>query len=140
MENVDTDGKFPVSCPSFLAISLSSPSYSFVSNCACLSVFLYFFIFMAVCIFLSLSIYSCFMDTVLVFFTLTLPAEITRSPCFHTMVLSPRLSTPHSNTTLVPYVVVVYHVAIVANGHGLLKKFWLLVLGCVLRTAGISII
>ena len=39
-------------------------------------------------------------------------------------------------------VVVVYHVTIVAIGHGLLKKFWpcFLVLGCVLRTAGNSII
>ena len=32
----------------------------------------------------------------------------------------------------VAYVVVVYHVTIVAIGHGLLKKFWPLVLGCVL--------
>ena len=31
--------------------------------------------------------------------------------------------------------VVVYHVNIVAIGHGLLKKFWPLVIGCVLRTA-----
>ena len=38
------------------------------------------------------------------------------------------------------HVVVVYHVTIVAIGHGLLKKFWPLVLGCVLRTAGSSII
>ena len=37
-------------------------------------------------------------------------------------------------------VVVVYHVTIVAIGHGLLKKFWPLVLGCVLRTAGSSLI
>ena len=37
-------------------------------------------------------------------------------------------------------VIVVYHVTIVAIGHGLLKKFWPLVLGCVLRTAGSSII
>ena len=38
-------------------------------------------------------------------------------------------------------VVVVYHVTIVAIGHGLLKKFWpFLVLGCVLRTAGSSFI
>ena len=37
-------------------------------------------------------------------------------------------------------VVVVYHVTIVAIGHGLLKKFWPLVLGCVLHTAGSSII
>ena len=37
-------------------------------------------------------------------------------------------------------VVVVYHVTIVAKGHGLLKKFWTLVMGCVLRTAGSSII
>ena len=36
--------------------------------------------------------------------------------------------------------VVVYHVTIVAIGHGMLKKFWPLVLGCVLRTAGSSII
>ena len=35
-------------------------------------------------------------------------------------------------------VVVVYHVTIVAIGHGLLKKFWPLVIGCVLRTAGSS--
>ena len=32
----------------------------------------------------------------------------------------------------------VYHVTIVASGHGLLKKFWPLVIGCVLRTAGRS--
>ena len=32
-------------------------------------------------------------------------------------------------------VVVVYHVTIVAIGHWLLKKFWPLVLGCVLRIA-----
>ena len=38
------------------------------------------------------------------------------------------------------YVVVVYHITIVAIGHGLLKKLWPLVLGCVLRTAGSSII
>ena len=37
-------------------------------------------------------------------------------------------------------VVVVYHVTIEAIGHGLLKKFWPLVIGCVLRTAGSSII
>ena len=37
-------------------------------------------------------------------------------------------------------VVVVYHITIVVTGHGLLKKFWPLVLGCVLRTAGSSII
>ena len=37
-------------------------------------------------------------------------------------------------------VVVVYHVTILAFGHGLLKKFWPLVLGCVLRTVGSSII
>ena len=36
-------------------------------------------------------------------------------------------------------VVVVYHVLIVAIGHGLFKKIWPLVLGCVLRTAGNSI-
>ena len=37
-------------------------------------------------------------------------------------------------------VVVVYHVAIVAIGHGLSKTFWPLVIGRVLRTAGSSII
>ena len=37
-------------------------------------------------------------------------------------------------------VVVVYHVTIVAIGHGLLKKFWPMVTGCVLRTAGSSLI
>ena len=35
-------------------------------------------------------------------------------------------------------VVVVYHVTIIAIGHGLLKKCWPLVLGCVLRTVGSS--
>ena len=42
-----------------------------------------------------------------------------------------------------PGVVVVYHatiVTIVAIGHGLLNKFWPMVSGCVLRTAGSSII
>ena len=34
--------------------------------------------------------------------------------------------------------VVVYHVAIVAIGHGLLKNFWPMVIGCVLRNAGSS--
>ena len=43
------------------------------------------------------------------------------------------------NWNLGKHVVVVYHVTIVAIGHGLLKKFWPLVLGCVLRTAGSSI-
>ena len=39
------------------------------------------------------------------------------------------------------YVVVVNHVTIVAIGHGLLlKKFWPMVIGCVQRTAGSSII
>ena len=37
-------------------------------------------------------------------------------------------------------VVVVYHVTIVAIGHGFLKKFWPIVIGCVLRTAGSFII
>ena len=37
-------------------------------------------------------------------------------------------------------VVVVYQVTVVAIGHGLLNKFWPLVIGCVLRTAGSSII
>ena len=38
-------------------------------------------------------------------------------------------------------VVVVYHVTIVAIGHGMLKKFWaFLVIGCILRTAGCSFI
>ena len=37
-------------------------------------------------------------------------------------------------------VVVVYYVTIVAIENELLKKFWPLVLGCVLRTAGSSII
>ena len=36
-------------------------------------------------------------------------------------------------------VVVVYHVTIVAIGHGLLKKFWPIVIVCVLRTAGSTI-
>ena len=39
-----------------------------------------------------------------------------------------------------PANVVVYHVTIVAIGHGLLKKFSPMVIGCVLRTAGSSII
>ena len=33
-------------------------------------------------------------------------------------------------------VVVVYHVTIVASGHGELNKFGPLVIGCLLRTAG----
>ena len=37
------------------------------------------------------------------------------------------------------YVVVVYHVTIVAIGHGLLKKFWPLVLGCVLALQGVQL-
>ena len=36
--------------------------------------------------------------------------------------------------------VVVYHVTIVATGHGLLKKFWPMVIGCVLRTEGSSLV
>ena len=48
--------------------------------------------------------------------------------------------TPSTRTRLKSHVVVVYHVTIVAIGHGLLKKFWPLVLGCVLRTAVSSII
>ena len=39
-----------------------------------------------------------------------------------------------------PGVVVVYHVTVVTIRDGLLKKFWPLVIGCVLRTAGSSII
>jgi hypothetical protein len=35
--------------------------------------------------------------------TLTLPAEMTRSPCFQTIVLSPRFSTLHSNSTVEPW-------------------------------------
>ena len=35
-------------------------------------------------------------------------------------------------------VVVVYHVTTVAGGHGMLNKFWPLVIDCVLRTAGNS--
>ena len=38
------------------------------------------------------------------------------------------------------FVDVVYYVTIVAIGHRLLKKFWPMVIGCVLRTAGSSII
>ena len=33
-------------------------------------------------------------------------------------------------------VVVVHHITIVAIGHGLFKKFWLSLIGCVLRTTG----
>ena len=44
------------------------------------------------------------------------------------------------NSVLAPLflcvVVVVYHVTIVSIRHGLLKTFWPLVIGCVLRTAG----
>ena len=36
--------------------------------------------------------------------------------------------------------VAVYHVTILAIGHGLLTKFWPMVIGCILRTAGSSII
>ena len=37
-------------------------------------------------------------------------------------------------------VVVVYNVTIVAIGHGVVEEFWPLVIGCVLRTTGSSII
>ena len=36
-------------------------------------------------------------------------------------------------------VVVVYHVTIVAGGHGLMKTLWSMALDCVLRPAGSSI-
>ena len=42
----------------------------------------------------------------------------------------------HQKSAFLGNVVVVYHVTIVAIRHGLLKKFWPLVLGCVLRTVG----
>ena len=51
------------------------------------------------------------------------------------------LDNPHHTKTLIKYksrITVVYHVTLIAIGHGLLKKFWPLVLGCVLRTAGSS--
>ena len=48
--------------------------------------------------------------------------------------------TPPLNPVLYTCVVVVYHVTIVAIGHGLLMKLWPLVIGCVLRTAGSLII
>ena len=51
---------------------------------------------------------------------------------------TPSPSTPTAIRNATNVVVVVYHVTIVAVGHGLLKKFWPLVLGCVLRTAGIT--
>ena len=38
------------------------------------------------------------------------------------------------------YVVVVCHVNVVTIGHGLLMKFWPMVIGCVLRTARSSMI
>ena len=38
------------------------------------------------------------------------------------------------------FVVVVYYKTIVAIGHGLKRKFWLMVIGCILRIAGSSII
>ena len=47
-----------------------------------------------------------------------------------------RVLTNAANVVLV----VVYHVTIVAIGHGLVKKFQPLVIGCVLRTAGSSMI
>ena len=46
----------------------------------------------------------------------------------------------NSVSSSLKYFVVVYNVTIVAIGHGLLMKFWPLVIGCVLRTAGNSII
>ena len=42
--------------------------------------------------------------------------------------------------TRILYVVVVYHVTIVAIGYGLPKKFWFVVIGYVLRTALSSLI
>ena len=54
----------------------------------------------------------------------------------------PQASVDHQtrNGVIAMHVVVVYHVTIVAIGHGLMKKFWPMVIGCVLRTAGSSII
>ena len=52
----------------------------------------------------------------------------------HSLLLQPK------SQSYKPYVVVVYNVTIVAIGHVLLKKFWPMVIGCVLRTAGSSII
>jgi len=49
-------------------------------------------------------------------------------------------TTTWTHSTGKTHVVVVYHVTIVAIGHGLLKKFWPMVIGCVLRTALIIII
>ena len=62
-------------------------------------------------------------------------------PKFHFKIFF--LTNEQGKTDMAPgslYVVVVYHVTIVAIGHGSLKKFWPLVIGCVLRTAGSSII
>ena len=41
------------------------------------------------------------------------------------------------NESIEGNLVVIYHVTIVAIRHGVLKKFWPMVMGCVLRTAGI---
>ena len=56
--------------------------------------------------------------------------------------LSDDISSPLLMPVVGPFqdVVVVYHVTIVEIGHGLLKKFWPLVIGFVLRTAGSSIV
>ena len=61
------------------------------------------------------------------------------------LAVCPGVSVHHTapGLPLVPLdnnVVVVYHVLIVPMGHKLLKKLWPMVVGCVLRTAGSSLV
>ena len=66
--------------------------------------------------------------------------------CFHTFGARGSIDALHYIQKTSPdpgrfsVVFVVCHVTIVAIGQGLLKKFWPLVIGCVLRTIGSSII
>ena len=61
------------------------------------------------------------------------------------LAVCPGVSVHHTapGLPLVPLdnnVVVVYHVLIVPMGHKLLKKLWPMVIGCILRTAGSSLV
>ena len=62
---------------------------------------------------------------------------LTKSP-WALILASISLPAPPSRSMC--HFVVVYHVAIVAIWHGLLKKFWPMVIGCALRTAASSLI
>ena len=64
----------------------------------------------------------------------------TQREIYSIRLLYPQCGFNHVSYAHLMCVVVVYHVTIVAIGHRLLKIFWSMVIGCVLRTAGSSII